>query len=209
MTKEIDETERRMIQACDAAIDKLEAEFHAHPLTFFSELDVQRHYCAILESEFEKRRLPTTLINLDGERVAILHQDYGSAQGKGHRTDVVVLRPRELPASRGIEMRVGDRYAQPLVALEIGTEKSEQKRFREKGSDLCAHTERDFEKLDKTGAVECRLVICYRDRSALTRRKKDQLVLEERLTRLRECVDKLGHTYPKTRVRLIIERLPS
>jgi hypothetical protein len=158
-------------------------------------------------SELRARKAPVTVKNRSGENVSLIHQDYGSAQGKRHRTDVVILRPVELRNSTGIEMKVDDRYAQPLVALEFGTEKSEKRRREGRGIDLCAHTERDFKKLRETKAVHRRLVICYRNRSALRKRNDHRRALEERMTRLLACVHDLSPQYPETTVRPILVNL--
>ncbi|MFB6076179.1 MAG: hypothetical protein ABEK17_03460 [Candidatus Aenigmatarchaeota archaeon] len=72
-----------------------------------------------------------------------LQREYGS--GNGGRTDIVILNPEDIESIDNFQFQSDEEYLSPLIAIEIGTEKSDSKYY-------CKHLEKDVEDINDLDA---------------------------------------------------------
>jgi hypothetical protein len=133
-----------------AALNELTNEFIRNPMRFFSEKDFHWYFCHLLDMD----KLVET--RFKGYKTTIVHQEYGTVEGRGKRLDIAVLDPAEVKEIDGLDLKRGGEFLHPLAAIEFGTEKT---------PDLPKHIKDDCDKLKSSGAKNGYIAVYYKDRT--------------------------------------------
>ena len=121
----------------------------------------------------------------NGYKTTIVHQEYGTVEGRGKRLDIVILDPAEVKEIDGWDLKQGGKFLPPLAAIEFGTEKT---------PNLPKHIKDDCDKLKSSGVNNGYIAVYYRDRTESMEGRR----IEEHRKRVEDIkkeIEKAQNTY--------------
>jgi len=149
-----------MFEKCvKESIEELIFDLSKNPLLHFSEKSLQVRLVAklLVKCPELSKPIPTSIYErykknidklgseesylIDALSVPPLQMEYGINEPDAYRVDIAILDPDEIKLIDGWQFQIEEQYLDPLIAIEIGTEKSGAK-------DMCGdHLENDAFKL--------------------------------------------------------------
>jgi hypothetical protein len=180
-----------------AEIDDIIADFCSQvirePLCFFSEADLQGLLFAKLLDRFP-RQFDTGVkrgpVSKGRYRTGRVHREYGA--GERHRMDIVIFPVEKIPAIDSPNLQVGRKYLQPVVGIELGTEKTK---------DSKAHLKNDVKKL-KNVSKRGYLIHFFRDTTSADVGTKSREETEKKIRRILRVPFESHHLKPAERARI-------